>query len=380
MKIDESVGPTLSLFIPCNGSAESSQTFAATATPTNNGCGAHALATGRLMDLSATFTSQYSYGTSRYLKEVQRRREDVPALRVLPKTHLLAQLVLLEQTGRELSTQQEKLGRHLIAQKREEERLKREEQRVQHKNRERFDELKKKQAAELAALKESVSSFQRQIDAEVKEKLRVVCMLQPRMSVAATVLAEVKNEGSPCLLLAEMMEEERRLSKALKVESRHSKGSADSGALPQWMHICVAGSFNVAAILQDVPYRATVEDAIRVTNTSLRKLVVVRHLYDKQVVAWVHVRAGSDPAALAAELARLPAPVGLPAKMNCGVVWPKEDIAELTRKTKAATDVELQQQLRPVVDVSGASFSCAGLTTHEFTKRDVDVIGSLASA
>ncbi|ESL11062.1 hypothetical protein TRSC58_01197 [Trypanosoma rangeli SC58] len=379
MNVDVSVEPISSFFIPCNAIAESCQPLAAMAVATTNGGGSYALATGRLMDLSATFTSQYSYGTSRYLKDVQRRREDIPALRVLPKTHLLAQLVLLEQTGRELLAQQEKLGRHLIAQKREEERLKREEQRLQHKNRERFDELKKKQAAELAALKESVSVFQRQIDAEVKEKLRIVCMLQPRMSVAATVLAEVKSEGSPCLLLPEMMEEERRLSRALKAESRHSKGSADSGIVPQWMHICVAGSFNVAAILQDAPYRATVEDAIKVTNTSLRKLVVVRHLQDREVVGWVYVRAGSDPAALAAELARLPAPVGLPAKMNCGIVWPKEDIGELTRKAKATTDTELQQLLRPVVDVSGASFSCAGLTTHEFTKRDVDVIGSLAS-
>ncbi|RNF27464.1 uncharacterized protein Tco025E_00266 [Trypanosoma conorhini] len=367
---------------PRSGSAEPRQASAAspTATARTNGGGAYASVTGRMTDLSATSSPQYSYGTARYLKELQRRREDVPALRVLPKTQQLAQLLLLEQAGRELLAHQERLCRQQLVHKREDERMKKEEQRLQQKNRERLDELKRRQALELAALKESVSAFQRQMDAEVKEKLRVVCMLQPRMGVAAAVLAELKSEGSPCLLLPELMEEERRVLKTLKAESRHSRGPADCGAVPHWMHTCVASSFNVAAILQNAPYLAAVEEAIKATNASLRKLVVVRHLHDKNVVGWAHVRAGSDPATLAAELARLPVPEGLPAELYCGVVWPKEDLGELTRNAKAVTDAELRQLLRQVVDVSSASLSCVGLTTHEFAKKDVDAIGTVASA
>ncbi|EAN86093.1 hypothetical protein C3747_6g402 [Trypanosoma cruzi] len=330
-------------------------------------------------ELGRTVGMPYSFDTMRYLKDVMRRREDIHTMRVMPKTHLLAQLVLLEQSGREMLIHQERFCRQQIAHKRDDERSKREEQRLQQKNRDRLEEMKRKQVEELAALKEGVTSFQRQIDAEVKEKLRIVCMLQPRMNVAAAVLAEVKNEASPFLLLPELMEEEKRVAKALKADSRYSKSSADSGAVPHWMRTCVAGSFNVAAILQDAPYRATVDDAVKVTNAFLRKVVVVRDVNDRSVVGWVHVRAGSDPATLATELVRLPAPEELPDQGNIGVVWPKEDFLELSRRAKANNNVETQQLLQSVLGISSASLHCVGLTTHEFSKKEVDTIGSLAS-
>ncbi|KEG05439.1 hypothetical protein DQ04_21981000, partial [Trypanosoma grayi] len=250
---------------------------------TNGGC--RFSATGRLTELGSTSSSQYSFDTMKQLKDVLRKREEIPALRVLPKTHLLLQLLLQEQSERELFTHQERMFRQQIVHKRDEDRLKKEEQRLQQRNRERFDELKRKQAEELAAKKEVVTTFQKQLDVEVKEKLKLVCMLQPRMNVAAAVVAEIKCEGSPCTLLPDLMEEEKRVAKALKTDSRHSKTSADCGAVPHWMRTCVAGSYNVAAILQDAPYRATVEDAIKVPNAALRKLVVVRHVGDDGRVA-----------------------------------------------------------------------------------------------
>ncbi|ORC89865.1 uncharacterized protein TM35_000101330, partial [Trypanosoma theileri] len=308
-----------------------------------NGCPRFSVS-GRGTEFGSISGSQYSFDTTRFLKDVLRRREEVPAVRVLPKTHLLAQLLLQEQSERELFTLQERSFRAQIQHKREEDRLKKEEQRLQQRNRERLDELKRKQSEELAAKKEVVSTFLKQIDGEVKEKIKLVCMLQPRMNVAATVVADVKSETGTCTLLPELMEEEKRVMKALKAESRYSKPSTSAnnisegcGAVPYWMRTCVASSFNVAAILRGEPYRATVEDAIKVSNAALRKLIVVRRVGDDSVVAWAHVRAGSDPLSLATELAQLPAPEDLPSKKSLGVIWPKEDLAELNRKSKTVS-------------------------------------------
>ncbi|KAH9582334.1 hypothetical protein LSM04_005614 [Trypanosoma melophagium] len=349
-----------------------------------NGCPRFSVS-GRGTEFGSICSSQYSFDTTRFLKDVMRRREEVPAVRVLPKTQLLAQLLLQEQSERELFVHQERSFRVQITHKREEDRLKKEEQRLQQRNRERLDALKRKQSEELAAKKEVVSTFLKQIDGEVKEKIKLVCMLQPRMNVAATVVADVKGENGTCTLLPELMEEEKRVLKALKAESRYSKPSMSAsnisdgcGAVPYWMRTCVAGSFNVAAILRGEPYRATVEDAIKVPNAALRKLIVVRRLDDdNSVVAWAHVRAGNDPLVLATELAQLPPPEELPSKLSVGVVWPKEDIAELNRKSKAIT---AEPDLVSVLGVSSASLSCGGLSTHEFTKKDIEAIGILASA
>ncbi|EPY25517.1 hypothetical protein STCU_06726 [Strigomonas culicis] len=207
-------------------------------------------------------------------------------------------------------------------------------------------------------------------------------MVQPRLNVANAVLADLKCEPCDCLRLGLLLEEEKRLLKGIKMDARYNKtktADVDGGAIPYWFKHVLASAFNVSAILQASELRAAVEDAPGITsrNPGEKKVVVVRAGAEPSaaLVAWAHTRSGPDVEALAAAfLAAPPAPTTLSAHVGQGVILPKDELAELTRKARAP-----KSEIAEIAALLTNALTVDGITTPDFTAKDVAAIGEAAS-
>lgn len=343
----------------------------------------------------------YGLDTAKYLKELVRRRDEAVYLRVLPRTQLLQQLAQQEAAARELSLQQEGSGRLTIVHKALEDRAKKAELAAAKAGKEGLEAMKRTHAEEVAAQKASVAALHAETEREVRERLALIQRLQPKLNPTAASLADVRREDSDCVVLAQLLEEDKRLQKALKGDSRYDKSKTadtDGGALPFWLKHCAAASFNVAAILQAQPCRAAVIDAPSLATkvAADKKVLVVRATVDEKsaVIAWAHTRVAAPDAATAAAallpmLGAVPeepstnnADIKVPAlpetasakAVFAGVVWTKDDCAATLRLAKAP-----KTTCGCLANVTKAALAHGGVASFEMTSADVRAIGEAAS-
>jgi hypothetical protein len=284
--------------------------------------------------------SAYQPDVAKYLKEVARRRDEAATLKLLPSAQLLEQAVLQEEAAHEQIMQQQALGFLQITHKKKEAEAKIKEQQTTKAFKAKMDEQKQQHKEEMIQQKASVAEGTKEMEAEIKEKLRLIATLQPRLNVVQAVMAQIQNPDSDCSLLADLMQEDKQLQKALKSDARYNKSKtaeADGGALPYWWKQCVCASFNVAAIVKGESCRAAIVDVNVATKVAADKKVVAVKEADGSVVAWVHTRTGPDINALVeAFLQTRPVVAELPEAAYKGVIWPKDDAAEVLKGAKGA--------------------------------------------
>ncbi|TPP41029.1 hypothetical protein CGC20_36900 [Leishmania donovani] len=290
----------------------------------------------RVITAAPDYTA-YPSDVSKYLKDVIRRREEALMFKLLPTAQLMDQAVLQAQAAYELIVQQEALEFLQICHKRKE-----------------------------------------QTETEIKEKLKTLVSLQPKLNIVSAVMAQLQDPASDCALLGALMMEEKQLQKTLKGDARYNKSKTaetDGGAVPYWWKQCVCSSFNVSAMLRQEPHRASIVDVSFATKTSADKKVIVVKNGEGNIVAWAHTRSGPDPNALAeAYLAAKPKVPELPANAYKGVLWPKEDAADVMRKAKAAKS-PTADILPEVITI----LSYSGMGSFEMSKKDVAAVGEATS-
>ncbi|XQJ26149.1 hypothetical protein NXY56_002101 [Leishmania guyanensis] len=315
---------------------------------------------------------------SKYLKDVIRRREEAAMLRLLPTAQLMSQAVLQAQAAYESIVQQEAFEFLQISHRRRETEMKLKEQESNKANREKIEEQKRQHKEEIVQQKNDVAAATRQTEAEIKEKLKTLLSLQPKLNIVPVVMAQLQDPTSDCALLGALMVEEKRLQKALKSDARYNKSKTagmDGGAVPYWWKQCVCASFNVSAIVKKEPHRASIVDVCVATKTPADKKVVVVKDMEGNVVAWAHTRSGPDPNALAeAYLAMKLEVPELPANAYKGVLWPKEDAMDVMRKAKAAKS-PIADILPEVITI----LSYSEMSSHEMLVRDVTAVAEAAS-
>ncbi|KAG5482423.1 hypothetical protein LSCM4_05682 [Leishmania orientalis] len=320
----------------------------------------------------------YPPDISKYLKDAIHRREEAVMLRLLPTAQLMDQAVLQAQTAYELIVQQEAFEFLQISHKRKEAEMKRKEVECAKANKERMEEQKRQHREEMAQQKNDVTMAAKQMEADIREKLKALVSLQPKLNIVSAVMAQLQDPASDCRLLGALLMEERQLQKALKGDARYNKlktAGMDGGAEPYWWKHCVCASFNVSAMMRQEPHRASIVDVPFATKTAADKKVVVVKDGGGNVVAWAHTRSGPDPNALAEAYAaaKLEAPE-LPANAYKGVLWPKEDAADVTRKARAAKS--------PTADILPeviTTLSYREINSHEMSKKDIAAMGEGAS-
>ncbi|KPA78050.1 hypothetical protein ABB37_06791 [Leptomonas pyrrhocoris] len=320
----------------------------------------------------------YASDVAKYLKEVARRRDEAAALRLLPSAQLLEQTTLLEQAAHEQIVQQQLLAFMQITHKKKEAEAKMKEQQTTKSYKAKFEEQKQQQKEEMMMQKASVTANTKETEAELKEKLKLVVSLQPRLNVVSAVMAQIEDPASDCALLGDLMQEDKQLQKALKGDARYNKSKTadvDGGAAPYWWKQCVCASFNVAAILKQEPCRASVVEVSIPTKVAADKKVVVVKDAEGGVVAWAHTRTGPDTSALVeAFLESKPAVAELPAAAYKGVIWPKDESVEVLRAAKGPKSATAA--IAPEV-ITILSYKEVG--SFELPKKDVVAMGEAAS-
>lgn len=323
----------------------------------------------------------YPPDVAKVLKEIIRRRNEGAMLRVLPKCQQLEQLLLQEQTAREQAMMQESIARMQIENRKREETAKRQEQELARISKVKMDDMKAHHQGELADQKAMVAANLKETEAEVKDRLKLLTALQPKLNIAATVIAQLKDENNDCSLYGELLMEDKQLQKSLKTNARYNKSKTaetDGGALPYWWKDCLCASFNVAAIMQRATARACVQDATFSTKVpGDKKLIVVKDasVQSAPVVAWGHARSGPTPVALAeAYVTAKPAVPELPAAAYSGVVWPRDEAVEVIRSAKAA-----KSPISEIVGEVQTTISYGGVSSYELMRKDVLAIGEATS-
>ncbi|CCW71757.1 unnamed protein product [Phytomonas sp. Hart1] len=319
----------------------------------------------------------YGFEIAKTLKEIVHGRDEGVFLRVLPKSQLIGQLILQESGARDLMGLQEANLRMLLTHKRVEERAKKEEQQLSRRSKERQEELKKRYAEELNEQKNSVMLYNAGLEKGLRERLKALAQLQPRLNLVNVVLAAMKDESNDLSLTAELLEEAKKLQKALKTDSRFNKTATpelDGGALPYWLKHCIVSSFNVAAIVKGSPYRAVVLDAPNLRSKLLadRKIIAIREVaLSEKILSWAHTRIALPDAgaAVKAFLEFAEGDAGAPAGLCQGVVWTKEVHPSIARVAKAAGSSIPSQSVLSLGDVSSI----------ELTTKEVKSIGEAAS-
>ncbi|GET87508.1 hypothetical protein, conserved [Leishmania tarentolae] len=331
----------------------------------------------RVLTAAPDYTA-YPSDVSKYLKDVIGRREEALMFKLLPTAQLMDQAVLQAQAAYELIVQQEALEFLQISHKRKEAEVKRREQECTRANREKMEEQKRQHKEEMVRQKNNVAEVAKQTEAEIKEKLKTLVSLQPKLNILPAVMAQLQDPASDCALLGALMMEEKQLQKALKADARYNKSKTaetDGGAVPYWWKQCVCSSFNVSAILRQESHRASIVDVSCATKTAADKKVIVVKDGEGNVVAWVHTRSGPDPNALAeAYLATRPEVPELPANAYKGVLWPKEDAMDVVRKAKAAKS--------PTADILPevtTTLHYCQMCSLEMSKKEVIALGEAAS-
>ncbi|KAG5482070.1 hypothetical protein LSCM1_05786 [Leishmania martiniquensis] len=319
----------------------------------------------------------YPSDISKYLKDVIRRREEAMMLKLLPTAQLMSQTVLQAQTAYELIAHQEAIEFVHISHKRREAEMKAKEANSAKVLKEKVEEQKRQHREEIAQQKNEVAAAAKQTEADIREKLKALVSLQPKLNIVPAVMAQLQDPSSDCRLLGALLVEERQLQKALKGDARYKSKTTgmDGGAEPYWWKDCVCASFNASALMRQEPHRASIVDVPFATKTAADKKVVVVKDGAGEVVAWAHTRTGPDPSALAEAYlkAKLEAPE-LPASAYRGVLWPKEDAAEVARKARAVKS-PIADILPEVITI----LSCGEMTSHELSKKDVAALGEAAS-
>ncbi|CAG9572184.1 conserved hypothetical protein [Leishmania major strain Friedlin] len=327
----------------------------------------------RLITAAPDYTA-YPSDVSKYLKDVIRRREEALMFKLLPTAQLMDQAALQAQAAYELIVQQEAFEFLQICHKRKEVETKRREQECTKAYKERMEEQKRQHKEEMAQQKNDVAAMAKQTETEIKEKLKTLVSLHPKLNVVSAVMAQLQDPASDCALLGALMMEEKQLQKALRGDARYNKSKTaetDGGAVPYWWKQCVCSSFNVSAMLRQEPHRASIVDVSFATKTPADKKVIVVKDGKGNIVAWAHTRSGPDPNALAeAYLAAKPEVPELPANAYKGVLWPKEDAADVVRKAKAAKSPTAD--ILPEV-ITILSYSDMG--SLEMSKKDVAAVG-----
>ncbi|CCW64644.1 unnamed protein product [Phytomonas sp. EM1] len=329
--------------------------------------------------------SQYAFDIAKTLKEIVHCRDEGVFLRVLPKAHLVNQHTFQEACAREQMVLQEANMRMLIVHKCAEDRAKKEEQQLIRRSKERQEDLKRRHAEELIEQKNTVMHYNTVLEQGLRERLKLLVQLQPRLNLINVVLATLKDESNNLSLIAELLEEAKKLQKALKTDLRFNKTATpelDGGALPYWLKHCLTTSFNVAAILKGSPYRAVVQDApnIRSKLLSDRKIITIREVrgaeFSEGVLAWVHTRVALPDVTSAAEafLEFAESDAGVPAGSCQGVVWTKEDHNSVVRAAKAAGNT-----IAALGAVSRSTLSYGNVASIELTAKDVKSIGEAAA-
>lgn len=325
--------------------------------------------------------TQYSFDVAKVLREYVRRRDENVLLRVLPKMHQLQQHVLQELCAREQMLLQEQTARLLVVSKFAEERARRQEQQQVKNAKERLDDLRKRQQAEIQEQRATATMLMADTEKEIRERLKHLQVLHPRLGPTSAALADVRHEQSDCAILAELLEEDKKLQKALRADNRFNKcttAEADGGALSYWFRHCVVASFNVAAILQRSPLRASVQDvaAVGIQMISDRRVVVVRAAGDGQIVAWAHARlALSDVVAAGEAFATLTVSEDLPKDSGVGILWLKEDLALAIRAARAP-----KSTIADIASISKSILSVGSVASSELTAKDVLALGEAAAA
>ncbi|CBZ25325.1 conserved hypothetical protein [Leishmania mexicana MHOM/GT/2001/U1103] len=331
----------------------------------------------RVITAAPDYTA-YPSDVSKYLKDVIRRREEALMFKLLPTAQLMDQAVLQAQSAYELIVQQEAFEFLQICHKRKEVEAKRREQECAKMNKEKMEEQKRQHKEEMAQKRYDVAAMAKQTETEIREKLKTLMSLQPKLNMVAAVMAQLQDPASDCALVGALMMEEKQLQKALKSDARYSKSKTaetDGGAVPYWWKQCVCSSFNVSAMLRQEPHRASIVDVSFATKTVADKKVIVVKDGEGNIVAWAHTRSGPDPNALAeAYLAAKPEVPELPVKAYRGVLWPKEDAADVMRKAKAAKS-PTADILPEVITV----LSYNEMSSSEMSKKDVAVVGEATS-
>lgn len=320
----------------------------------------------------------YMPDVAKYLKEVVRRRDEAATLKLLPSAQLLEQAVLQEQAAYEQIQQQQALAFMQITHKKREAEAKMKEQQTTKAYKEKMDEQKQQHKEDMLQQKTSVAESTKEMEAEIKERLRLIVSLQPRLNIVQAVMAQIADPASDCSLLADLMQEDKQLQRVLKADARYNKSKTadvDGGAAPYWWKQCVCASFNVAAIVKQEPCRASVVDANVSTKVAADKKVVVVKDADGTVVAWAHTRIGGNTNALVeAFLAAKPEVAELPAAAYKGVLWPKDESMEVLRAAKGA-----KSATAAIVPEVITILSYKEVGSFELMKKDVLAAGEAAS-
>lgn len=319
----------------------------------------------------------YPADVSKFLKDVIRRREEAMMSKLLPTAQLMDQLAVQAQAAHELIVQQQAFEFQQIAHKRKEAEMKRKEVETTKANREKMEIQKRQHKDDIVQSKNDVAAAAKQTEAEVREKIKTLVPLQPKLNLVQAVMAQIQDPTSDCSLLGALIMEEKQLQKALKADARYNKSKTadvDGGAEPYWWKQCVCASFNIAAIVKQEPHRASIMDVSIATKTAADKKVVVVRDGEGKVVAWAHTRSGPDAGALAeAYLEAKPEVTELAAEAYKGVMWPKEDAVEVTRRAKAAKS-PLADLLPEIISI----LSHQEVGSHEMSKKDVLAAGEAA--
>lgn len=283
---------------------------------------------------------------AKYLREVAQRAQEATVLRVLPKAQQLEQLVAQEQMMRDVLVAEEWSNRTTVQNKRADEYNKRVMSQLAARNKATQELMKKQHADEMTAQKTLVAESQKTTDNEIRDKLQLVNQLQPRNTVVAAALADLKKEGGDLAVIGELLEEEKRLRKALKADVRFqsSASAGEGGAFTFWLKQCIASSFNAAAILSASPLRAAVADVVGFPSKlaqEKRVLTVRRVEDDKHVLLWAQARClVGEPAETAAAASNLIEKASAVfSEAISMVLWSKEDYAELSKLAKQSEEV-----------------------------------------
>eukprot|EP00796_Vickermania_ingenoplastis_P007589 gene7589-5350_t len=334
--------------------------------------------------LPTTAYAKYSFDVAKYLREVAQRRQEAVVLRVLPRSHQLMSLVELEQMQRDVMTVEEGNARVSIQNKKADEYNRKLMAQLTAANKARQEALKKQQAEELAAQKALVAENLKATEVEMRARLQLVNQLQPRNAAVTAALAELKQEDSELEVLGQLLEEEKRLQKALKADARFNAAktaAADGGAAPFWLKQCAASSFNVAAILAGSPLRAAVADnaAVPAKLPAEKRVVVVTHRETGEVLLWAQARTLAaaheeyGPGAALALLERVRSAGVFPSAAAAAVLWSKEDHAELTKQAKQT------EEAAAALPVSAAVLSVQGVSSIPLAAKDVKAMGEAAA-
>ncbi|KAK7194970.1 hypothetical protein NESM_000419500 [Novymonas esmeraldas] len=320
----------------------------------------------------------YPSDVSKYLKDVIRRREEAMMFRLLPTAQLLEQTVLQAQVAHDLILQQAALEFAQIVHKRKEAELKRKELETTKANKAKVEEQKRQHKEAAAQQKLDVAAAVKQTESELRERLAAVVALQPKLGIVQAIMAQAQDPASDCALLAELLVEEKQLQKALKGDARYNKSKTadvDGGAEPHWWKQCICASFNIAAAVKGVPHRASIVDVSLPTKVAAdKKVVVVRDAGDT-IVAWAQTRCGPDANALVeAYLAAKPEIAEMPPSAYKGIVWTKEEAADVTRKAKAAKS-PTAEILAEVI----TSLSYMDVASQEMSRAEVLAAGEAAA-